>query len=97
MKYTAQGTVTGYTKFKGDIDGQSIDANTVFIEADIGQMGKGTRTVARRALNEDVIKKIEHLPFPVQAEIILEEQVTAKKEQLVVLEIRPVARVPKAA
>lgn len=97
MQYTAQGVVTGFTKFKGDIDGQAIDANTVFIEVSIGQMGKGTRTVARKCLSEDVIKKVEHLPFPIQAEIVLEEQATAKKEQLVVLEIRPLRPAQKSA
>jgi hypothetical protein len=97
MQYKADGVVTGFTKFKGNIDGQDIDANTVFVEVAIGTMGKGTRTVARKCVNEDVIRKIEHLPFPIQAEIVLEEQATAKKEQLVVLEIRPVKQMPKAA
>jgi hypothetical protein len=97
MQYKADGVVTGFTKFKGNIDGQEIDANTVFVEVSIGTMGKGTRTVARKCASEDVIKKIEHLPFPMQAEIVLEEQATAKKEQLVVLEIRPVKQIPKAA
>jgi hypothetical protein len=97
MQYKADGVVTGFTKFKGNIDGQDIDANTVFVEVAIGTMGKGTRTVARKCVNEEVIRKIEHLPFPIQAEIVLEEQATAKKEQLVVLEIRPVKQMPKAA
>jgi hypothetical protein len=96
MKMIAEGVVTGFTKFKGNIDGQDIDANTVFIEVDIGSMGKGTRTVARKCVDEGVIKKIEHLPFPIQAQIVIEEQATAKKEQLVVLEIRPVQRAPAA-
>lgn len=100
MEMTARATVTGFTRFKGDIDGQAIDANTVFMLVSIGSMGKGSRTAARKCASEDVLKKIEHLPFPIEAEVVLEEQATAKKEQLVVLEIRPLARTapqPKAA
>jgi len=97
MQYKADGVVTGFTKFKGEIDGQTIDANTVFVEVSIGTMGKGTRTVARKCATEDVIKKIEHLPFPIKAEIVLEEQATAKKEQLVVLEIKPHVHAKQAA
>lgn len=89
MKYTAEGVVTGFTKFKGEIDGQAIDANTVFLEVDIGGMGKGTRTAARKCADEGVIKKIEHNAFPFKAVIVLEEQATAKKESMVVVEIRP--------
>lgn len=97
MQYKADGVVTGFTKFKGSIDGQDIDANTVFVEVSIGNMGKGTRTVARKCVDENVIKKIEHLPFPIKAEIVLEEQATAKKEQLVVLEIKPLQAAKQAA
>jgi hypothetical protein len=97
MIYKAEGVVTGFTKFKGPIDGQEIEANTVFIEVSIGTMGKGTRTVARKCLDENVIKKIEHLPFPIRAEITLEEQATKNKEQLVVLEIKPHAQMKAAA
>lgn len=100
MQYKAEGNVTGFTKFKGNIDGQDIDANTVFIEISIGSMGKGTRTVARKCLDESVIKRIEHLPFPlIGAEVVMEEQATAKKEQLVVIDIKPARSMqqPKAA
>jgi hypothetical protein len=97
MQLTAEGVVTGFTKFKGNIDGQDIDANTLFIEVSIGTMGKGTRTVARKAVDGNVIDKIAHLPFPIQATLILEEQATAKKEQIVVLEVRPIKAIPKAA
>jgi hypothetical protein len=97
MQYQAEGVVTGFTKFKGEIDGQTIDANTVFVEVSIGSMGKGTRTVARKCATEDVIKRIEHLPFPIKATIVLEEQATAKKEQLVVMEIKPLQPAKQAA
>lgn len=89
MRYMAEGVVTGFTKFKGAIDGQEIDANTVFIEVDIGSMGKGLRTAARKCADESVLKKIEHNSFPFKATIVLEEQATAKKESMVVVEIRP--------
>ena len=92
MQFTAKAVVTGFTKFKGDIDGEKIEANTVFVEVSIGSMGKGTRTAARKCATEEVIKRIEHLPFPMEAELILEEQATAKKEQMVVLEIKPIQR-----
>jgi len=97
MQYQAEGVVTGFTKFKGEIDGQTIDANTVFVEVSIGTMGKGTRTVARKCATEDVIKKIEHLPFPFKAHVTLEEQATAKKESLVVTEIKPLQQGKQAA
>jgi hypothetical protein len=98
MQMIARGVVTGFTKFKGSIDGQDIDANTLFVEVSIGSMGKGHRTVARKCASEDVIKKIEHLPFPINADIVLEEQATAKKESLVVMEVRPLElKQPKAA
>lgn len=97
MQLKAEGVVTGYTQFKGDIDGQTIDANTIFVEVSIGQMGKGCRSVARKCMSADVIAKVAHLPFPIHAELVMEEQATRNKEQIVVLEIRPIKVMPKAA
>ena len=80
MLHKAEGIVTGFTQFKGDIDGQSIDANTVFVEVSIGKMGKGTRTVGKKCEDAQVIAKITHLPLPFHAELVMEEEATRNKE-----------------
>lgn len=97
MQLVAEGVVTGFTKFKGDIDGQAIDSNTVFVEVSIGSMGKGTRTTPRKCQDAQVLDKIAHLPLPFTARLVMEEQATAKRESIVVLEIQPLKPAAKAA
>jgi len=94
MEFKAHAMVRGFTKYKGNIDGQDIDSNTVFVDVSIGKMGKGTRTAARKCESEDVIKRIEHLPLPFEAEITLEEEATAKRETMLITDIKPLRAQP---
>lgn len=96
MEMIGRGTVTGFTQFKGDIEGESIEANTLFVLVSIGSMGKGMRSAARKCQDAEVLKKISHLPFPFEAELVMQETATAKKEQMVVVEVRPLQRAPGA-
>lgn len=90
MQLSANAVITGFTKFAGEIDGQKIDANTIYVEVEFGgNSGKGKRTAPRKCKDEAVIKKIEHLPFPMQAQLTMEMTASSKKESLIVTEIKP--------
>ena len=96
MELKATGVITGFTKFQGEFDGQKVDANTVYVEVEFGDMGKGRRTAPRKCKDESVIKKVEHLNFPIQAEMTMSMTATSRKESLVIIDIKPLA-VTKAA
>lgn len=89
--YKMQGVVRGATQFAGNIDGEAIEANSIFVDTELNpaQGGYGTRTAPKRCLNKEVVDKIKHNPFPFTAEITLQEMATKGKEQLIVTEIRP--------
>jgi hypothetical protein len=89
--YKMQGVVRGATQFAGNIDGEAIDANSIFVDTELNPEhgGYGSRTAPKRCLNKEVVDKIKHNPFPFVAEITLQEMATKGKETLIVTEIRP--------
>jgi hypothetical protein len=99
MKFTAEGVVTGFTQFKGTIDGDAIDANSLFVMVDLNpaQGGKGQRTEAKRCKDAQVVERIKHLTFPCVCALEMEELATKGKTQLTVIDCKPKAAAKVAA
>jgi hypothetical protein len=99
MKFKALATITGATQFAGNIDGENIEANTIFVVVDLNpkQGGYGTRTEPKRCASPELLNSIKHNPFPFDAELELEELATKGKTQMMVTAIRPVGRTPAKA
>lgn len=93
MQLTAQGVVTGVKKFVGNIDGNSINSGTVFVEMKLaGQDAKGIATQAYKCLNSQVIDRIFHLEPPYRADLLLEEVTNGKNASTkIVHDVRPIA------
>ena len=100
MKMMARATVTGVTQFAGVIDGETIDANNVFLLIDISATsGKGMRTAARKAMDKGVIDGLlaSGVAFPCECDLELMETASRGKETTVITAIKPIAQQRKAA
>lgn len=92
MQFTAKCVVRGATQFAGNIDGEAIEANTVFIDVELdSKHGYGYRTAPKRAESKEVIDRIKHNPFPMIAEVTFKETASKGKEQMVITEIKPLS------
>jgi hypothetical protein len=103
MIFTVTEVVRGATRFENKIDGEMIKSGTIFMDVSLDKDGEGWghRTEPRRCESLDVIDRIKSSPFPMLAEIRLEEKATKGKTQLVVMDVKPLKRVeenmPKAS
>lgn len=92
MIFKSQAVVRGAITFEWKIDGESIPANSLFVDVDLDSKtgGYGGRTKAMKCLDAGVIEKIKHNPFPFVAELTITELATANKERMVVTDIKPI-------
>jgi hypothetical protein len=100
MKFKAQEVVRGISNMTYNIDGQSAVTKVAYIEValDAAHGGKGTRTDAVQVADTEVLKQIEHNPFPMLAELEFEQRATKNKTSLVIVSITPIkAPAQKAA
>lgn len=99
MKFKAQEVVRGISNMTYNIDGQEAVTKVAYIEValDAAHGGKGTRTDAVQVADKEVLKAIEHNPFPMLAELEFEQRATKNKTTLVIVSIRPLeaAKQPK--
>lgn len=95
MKMTVQEVVRGFQNMTYQIDGKEVQTKVVFIDvqlnADAG--GKGQRTRDMKCITADVIRAVEHNPFPLLCELDIEELATKNKSELFVHAIRPIKQV----
>lgn len=95
LKFTSKDVIiTGASQFKGEIDGEQIDANSIFVMTKMNarQGGLGDRTVDKRAANAGIVDGLKGLSFPVVAEVDFEEEATKGKVAMIVTAIRPNAK-----
>ncbi|MDB5802719.1 MAG: hypothetical protein JWN73_41 [Betaproteobacteria bacterium] len=99
MKFTAKEVVRGATNMKYNIDGENIASLALHIDVkmDPTQGGFGYRTEAMAVDSEEVIKSIQHNPFPFQAELEVEQRATKGKTKLVVIGVKPIVAVKQTA
>lgn len=92
MIFKSQCVVRGATQFAGNIDGESIEAHSIFIDVELNpkQGGFGSRTAAKRCVDGGVIDRVKHNPFPFIAEVTFQELATRGKESMFVTEIKPI-------
>lgn len=92
MRFKTQEVVRGFQNITYTIDGKEAATKVIFTDVvlreDAG--GKGTRTQDRKCVDAEVIRAVEHLPFPLVAELEIEERATKNRAELFVLNIRPI-------
>ena len=91
MKFKVTEVVRGFQNATYNIDGKEIFTKVIFMDAAMNEDsgGKGFKTVERKCITPEVITSIAHNPFPMEAELELEELATKNKSELFVRSIRP--------
>jgi hypothetical protein len=96
MRMQVQEVVRGFQNMTYQIDGKEVQTKVIFIDvmlnADSG--GKGNRTRDMKCTTSDVIKSVEHNPFPLLCTLDIEELATKNKSELFVHSITPIKAVP---
>jgi len=95
MRFKVQEVVRGFQNATYQIDGKEVQTKVIFIDAQLNadSGGKGFKTVDKKCVTADVIRAIEHNPFPMEAELEIEELATKNKSELFVHSIRPIKAV----
>jgi len=100
--------VVGMKRWKGTLDGKSIDSAKVFIEVKLDGSRNGDREgtssfsggfcTEELKCPSDAIKRVEHTPLPFMAELETERVSNGRDVREVVIDIRPIeTAVPKVA
>lgn len=92
MKFKAQEVVRGISNMTYNMDGGQqavVKVAHIDVTLDPAHGGKGCRTDAMQVADADVLKGIEHNPFPMVAELEIEQRATKGKTSLVIVGIRP--------
>lgn len=66
--------VLGCKGFKGDIDGQKFDSTKLYVVMDVSERNGtevGQNASALPFGKEEEFQKLKHLPFPLQAELVI--------------------------
>lgn len=74
MEVKANLLVLGAKSFKGDVEGKAYDSTTLFVVMDESVRGGnrvGQNVVEMKFGQSDEFEKLKHLPFPSQAELVL--------------------------
>lgn len=92
MKFKTREVVRGFQNASYDIDGKTVQTKVVFIDAAMNEDsgGKGYRSVEKKCVSADVIREVEHCPFPGEFELEIEELATKNKAELFVFSMRPI-------
>ena len=98
MKFKAQEVVRGISNMVYNIDGQQAATKVAYIDVtlDPAHGGKGTRTDAMQVSDASVLEAIQHNPFPMIAELEIEQRATKGKTSLVIVAIKPLKAVGEA-
>ena len=101
MKFKAQEVVRGISNMTYNIDGEQAVTKVAYIDValDPAHGGKGCRTDAMPVADKAILESIQHNPFPMIAELEIEQRATKGKTSLVIVGIKPLKTVtePKAA
>jgi hypothetical protein len=100
METVGRGKITGFKWFNGSVEqgGPVYDTGTIFVEAKLkpsqqGQTKNGAKGYAAqpyKCINSAVVKAIQHLEFPITAEISFESVTDGKQDETqVVQSIKP--------
>jgi hypothetical protein len=95
--------VIGVKRFEGTVDGKSIKSGKLYVEVKLDdsrnsatQFAKGMASEELR-VDQEVIKRIEHLSTPFMAEVDTERVSNGREAKEVVIDVRPIDLVKKVA
>jgi hypothetical protein len=95
MRMQVEEVVRGFQNMTYTIDGKEVQTKVIFIDVNLNQDagGKGTRTRDIKCISAEVIKAVEHNPFPLLCKLDIEELATKNKTELFVQSITPLKQV----
>jgi hypothetical protein len=98
MRMQVEEVVRGFQNMTYTIDGKEVQTKVIFIDVNLNQDagGKGTRTRDIKCISAEVIKAVEHNPFPLLCKLDIEELATKNKTELFVQSITPLKQVGPA-
>lgn len=92
MQFKSIVTVTGLKKFKGDVEGNSYDSTTAYIQMDMDETKKTARGFATQDFNigtSEVFDKLFSVSLPFQAEATFEITTNGKSQRQRVVDLVP--------
>jgi hypothetical protein len=95
MQLQGKGVVRGATllTFQNDA-GETIEGNTLFVDVELNAKfgGMGKRTEAMKCADKGVVERIKNVPFPFDAEFVMEQMATKGKLSTVVIDCKPLRK-----
>lgn len=92
-KQSVKVTVMGIKSFKGAIDGKDFDSASIFVVTSLDDTrgtAKGYASVEYKAGDSSLFQRVKHLPFPHEAEIVIETVTSGSAQKTIVREYKPV-------
>ncbi|SMC29986.1 hypothetical protein SAMN02745857_04330 [Andreprevotia lacus DSM 23236] len=88
-------TIVGIKFFDGDVDGKTYKSTTLFALFPLENNGrqKGMSVAELKSPDPALYKKLEALPFPLEADISVEQVVARGQIKMEVVDVKPVGRV----
>jgi hypothetical protein len=92
MQFKSIVTVTGLKKFKGDVEGNTYDSTTAYIQMDMDETKKTARGFATQDYNigtSDEFDKLSKVALPFEAEATFEMTTNGKTQRQRVVALVP--------
>lgn len=90
--HTSIERVMGMKKYKGDIDGKSIDSCTIYVETrldDRSGLRRGRATADYNAGTSDVYDRLSKIDLPAEFEITWDTVTNGKESKQLVIDVKP--------
>ena len=92
MRFTTTAVITGAKCYNNTVDGVLHNFTKIYVMTDLGDSGFGSATVQYKWGTADNIKKIQDLPFPLNANISMEIVTNGNKQMTIVHDVSPVVQ-----
>jgi hypothetical protein len=92
MKFKTTAVVTGAKAYNNTVDGVLHNFTKIYVMTEFGDSGFGAATVEYKWGTSDNVKKIQDLPFPIEAEIQMELVTNGNKQMTIIHDVLPVLK-----
>lgn len=92
MKFKTTEIITGAKAYNNTVDGVLHNFTKIYVMTGFGDSGFGAATVEYKWGTSDNIKKIQDLPFPIEAEIHMEITTNGNKQMTIIHDVLPVVK-----
>lgn len=92
MKFTTTALVTGAKAYNNTVDGVLHNFTKIYVMTEFGDSGFGAATVEYKWGTSENVKKIQDLPFPLEAQIQMELVTNGNKQMTIIHDVLPVVK-----